>query len=85
MNKMSLTSSTRQYRKLNRTAKQAFFTARRRNGDVTRIAKMSDYSVSHVSNIMSGRRIVNQEVANAMYMVSRRRMKNTERQLSNVA
>ena len=57
---MSLTPSTRQYRQLNRTAKQAFFTARRRDGDVTRIAKMSDNSVIHVSNIMSGRRIVNQ-------------------------
>jgi hypothetical protein len=85
MNKMSTTSSTRPYRQLNKTAKQAFFTARRRDGDVARIAKMSDNSVSHVSNIMSGRRIVNQEVANAMYMVSRRRMKNTERQLSKVA
>jgi hypothetical protein len=85
MNKMSTTPSTRQYRQLNKTAKQAFFTARRRNGDVTRIAEMSNNSISHVSNIISGRRIVNQEVANAMYMVSRRRLKNTERQLSKVA
>jgi hypothetical protein len=85
MNKMSTTQTARQYRKLNKTAKHAFFTARRRNGDVTRVAEMSNQSVSHVSNIMSGRRSVNQEVANAMYMVSRRRLKNTERQLSKVA
>ena len=78
MNKMSTTPSTRQYRKLNKTAKQAFFTARRRNGDVTRIAEMSNQSVSHVSNIMSGRRSVNQEVANAMYMLTRRRTKSSE-------
>ncbi len=82
---MSTTQTTRQYRQLNKTAKQAFFTARRRNGDVTKVAKMSNQSISHVSNIMSGRRSVNQEVANAMYMVSRRRLKNTERQLSKVA
>jgi hypothetical protein len=75
MNKMSMTPSTRQYRKLNKTAKQSFFTARRRDGDVNRIAEVTGYSVSHVSNIINGRRSVNQDVANAMYSMSRRRMK----------
>jgi plasmid maintenance system antidote protein VapI len=62
-------------RKLNRTAKLAFYCARQRKGDTTRLAEMTGYSVSHVSNIINGRRSVNQDVANAMYDMSRRRMK----------
>jgi transcriptional regulator with XRE-family HTH domain len=62
-------------RKLNRTAKLAFYNARQRKGDTTRLAEMTGYSVSHVSNIINGRRSVNQDVANAMYDMSRRRMK----------
>ena len=62
-------------RKLNRTAKLTFYNARQRQGDVTRLAETTGYSVSHVSNIINGRRSVNQDVANAMYNMSRRRMK----------
>ena len=62
-------------RKLNRTAKLAFYNARQRKGDTTRLAETTGYSVSHVSNIINGRRSVNSEVANAMYSMSRRRMK----------
>jgi hypothetical protein len=62
-------------RKLNRTAKLAFYNARQRKGDTTRLAEMTGYSVSHVSNIINGHRSVNQDVANAMYSMSRRRMK----------
>ena len=62
-------------RKLNRTAKLAFYNARQRKGDTTRLAEATGYSVSHVSNIINGRRSVNQDVANAMYNMSRRRMK----------
>ena len=62
-------------RKLNRTAKLAFYNARQRQGDVTRLAETTGYSVSHVSNIINGRRSVNSEVANAMYSMSRRRVK----------
>ena len=62
-------------RKLNRTAKLAFYNARQRKGDTTRLAEMTGYSISHVSNIINGRRSVNQDVANAMYSMSRRRMK----------
>jgi transcriptional regulator with XRE-family HTH domain len=62
-------------RKLNRTAKLAFYNARQRKGDTTRLAEMTGYSVSHISNIINGRRSVNQDVANAMYSMSRRRMK----------
>jgi hypothetical protein len=61
---------------LNRTAKLAFFTHRQRTGDVTRIADETGYSVSHVSNMINGVRRVNDTVANAMYMLTRRRQKN---------
>jgi len=62
-------------RKLNRTAKLAFYNARQRKGDTTRLAETTGYSVSHVSNIINGRRSPNSEVANAMYSMSRRRVK----------
>lgn len=63
--------------KLNRTAKQAFFTARKRSGDVSRISEMTGYSSSHVTSIMNGNRNVNDTVANAMYSISARRQKNS--------
>ena len=63
---------------LNRTAKLSFFKSRRRMGDLTRISDETGYSVSHLSNIVHGRRRVNNTIANAMYMISRRRMKNEE-------
>ena len=63
--------------KLNRTAKQAFFTARKRSGDASRISEMTGYSTSHVTSIMNGNRNVNDAVANAMYSISARRQKNS--------
>ena len=63
---------------LNRTAKLAFYKARQRQGDTTRLAEETGYSVSHVSNVTNGRRRVNNTIANAMYMVTRRRQKNAE-------
>jgi hypothetical protein len=63
---------------LNRTAKLSFFNNRKRNGDVTRIADETGYSVSHISNMISGTRRVTDEVANAMYNLTRRRIKNSE-------
>ena len=65
-------------RKLNRTAKLAFYNARQRKGDTARLAEVTGYSTSHVSNIINGNRSVNQDVANAMYNMSRRRMKTIE-------
>ena len=69
-------------RKLNRTAKQAFFSARQRQGDATRLAEATGYSVSHVNNVIAGRRNVPQILANEMYNISRRRMTNRERILA---
>jgi hypothetical protein len=63
---------------LNRTAKLSFFTHRQRTGDLTRLSEETGYSVSHLSNITSLRRRVTDEIANAMYMLTRRRVKNTE-------
>jgi hypothetical protein len=64
--------------KMNRTAKLAFYKARQRQGDTTRLAEETGYSVSHVSNVTSGTRRVNNTIANAMYMLTRRRVKNSE-------
>ena len=63
---------------LNRTAKLSFFTHRQKQGDLTRLSEETDYSVSHLSNITNGRRRVNDTIANAMYMLTRRRVKYTE-------
>jgi hypothetical protein len=65
-------------KKLNRTAKQAFFSARQRQGDAARLSEATGYSVSHVNNVISGRRNVPQILANEMYKISRRRLKNSE-------
>ena len=63
---------------LNRTAKLSFFKHRQRTGDLTRLSDETGYSVSHLSNVTNGNRRVNDTIANAMYMVARRRMKNSE-------
>jgi len=63
---------------LNRTAKLSFFTHRQKQGDLTKLSETTDYSVSHLSNITNGRRRVNDTIANAMYMLTRRRTKNAE-------
>ena len=63
---------------LNRTAKLSFFTHRQKTGDLTRLSEETGYSVSHLSNITALRRRVTDEIANAMYMLTRRRAKNSE-------
>jgi hypothetical protein len=63
---------------LNRTAKLSFFTHRQKNGDLTRLSDETGYSVSHLSDVVNRRRKVNNTIANAMYMVARRRQKNAE-------
>jgi len=63
---------------LNRTAKLSFFKNRQRSGDVAKIADTTGYSERMVYYILRGERRVNQIVANAMYNLTRRRMRNTE-------
>jgi hypothetical protein len=60
-------------RKMNSNAILSFFNARKRRGDITRISNKTGYSLSHVSNVVSGRRSVNENLADAMYYISRRR------------
>ena len=62
---------------LNRTAKLSFFKNRQRNGDVTKIADTTGYSERMIYYILAGERRVNQIVANAMYNLTRRHLKNT--------
>jgi len=69
-------------RKLNRTAKLSFFTARKRQGDATRIAENTGYSLSHVVNVINGNHTVSQTMANEMYNISRHRVKNSEKEMA---
>ena len=46
--------------------------------DVTKVAETVGYSTSHVSNTISGTRRINNTIANAMYSLTRRRIKNSE-------
>jgi len=64
-------------KRMNRTAVLSFYNARKRNGDATRLSEMTGLSTSHISNVTSGRRSVNIELADAMYSISRRRIKET--------
>ena len=68
--------------RLNPTAKLAFYNARKRSGDTQRIAEMTGYSTSHISGITNGTRSINENVATAMYSITRRRQKNSERQMA---
>ena len=74
---MSYQTNTRA-NNLNRTAKLAFFKARQRRGDVARVAEDSGYTTRMVYYTLSGERRVNDDIANAMYNLTRRRVKNSE-------
>ncbi len=63
---------------LNRTAKLSFFTHRQRTGDVARLANETGYSERMIYYVVRGERRVNQTIANAMYNLTRRRMKNED-------
>jgi len=62
-------------RRMNRTAILSFYSKRTRRGDIQRIAAETGYSESHISNVKAGRRRINNEIANAMYYISRRRVR----------
>ena len=64
--------------RLNKTAKLAFYTARKRKGDSTRLAETTGLTTRYVNYVVRGERGVNDTLANAMYKMSRRRVKNTE-------
>jgi hypothetical protein len=64
--------------RMNKTAKLAFYTARKRSGDTKRLAEATGYTTRFVNYVLSGERNVNDELANEMYKISYRRVKNSE-------
>ena len=64
--------------RLNKTAKLAFYTARKREGDTTRLAETTGFTTRYVNYVLRGERGVNNTLANAMYNLSRRRVRNSE-------
>jgi hypothetical protein len=64
--------------RLNKTAKLAFYTARNRQGDTARLAEATGFTTRFVNYVLAGERNVNDTLANAMYNISRRRVKNSE-------
>jgi hypothetical protein len=64
--------------KLNKTAKLAFYTARKRQGDTARLAENTGYTTRFVNYVLAGERSVNDVLADAMYNLTRRRLKNSE-------
>jgi hypothetical protein len=64
--------------KMNRTAKLAHYSARKRKHDTSYLSETTGYSVSHISNVLAGRRSVSESLANEMYKLSCRRQKNSE-------
>jgi len=64
--------------RLNKTAKLAFYTARKRKGDTPRLAETTGLTTRYVNYVLRGERGVNDTLANAMYTMARRRTKTTE-------
>ena len=64
--------------KLNKTATLAYYTARKQQGDVETISRLTNYSPSHITNILSGRRSISQNVANVLFTLSKSRKKNSQ-------
>jgi hypothetical protein len=62
-------------RRMNNTAILMFYNARSRRGDNQRLAERTGYSESHISNVRTGRRSINDTIANAMYYISRNRVR----------
>lgn len=60
-----------------RLIKQTKINARKRRGDVTNVAYMTDYSPSYVSRVLNGSRF-NQMILNTAYRMVYRRKKNSE-------
>jgi hypothetical protein len=63
---------------MNKTAKLAFYNARKRDGDTTRLAEETGYTTRFINYVKAGERSVNDAIANAMYNLARRRTKTNE-------
>ena len=64
------------YKKLSYAQKLAIINRRQRNGDVTEVAKRTDYSTTHVSDVLSGKEF-NLRILNAAYDLLRGRKENS--------
>jgi hypothetical protein len=62
-------------KRMNKTAILAFYKKRELRGDNARLSDETGYSESHISNVKAGRRRITNELANAMYYISRRRVR----------
>lgn len=63
---------------LSSTQKLKFFKARQREGDKNRLVEETGYTTRFINYVLKGERNVNDFLANIMYNISRRRMKNSE-------
>ena len=62
--------------KMSNSQKMAYFTSRRQQGDLKIISENTGYSLSHISNVLAGRKTANKEIANGMYNISQGRKRN---------
>ena len=63
---------------MNKTEKLAFYNARNREGDTSRLAEETGFTTRFVNYVKRGERSVNDTLANAMYNLARRRTKTNE-------
>ena len=66
------------YRKLTYLQKVSIINRKLRMGDITRVSENTNYSLSHVSNVLNGRD-VNMRIVNDAYNMVRDRMSNPEK------
>jgi hypothetical protein len=59
--------------RLNKDQKLDFYKSRRRQGDTARLAESTKYTTRFINYVLKGDRSVNDELANEMYNISRRR------------
>jgi hypothetical protein len=52
--------------------------ARERKGDTAKLAEVTGFTTRFINYVKAGERTVNDTVANAMYSLSRRRVKNSQ-------
>lgn len=64
--------------KLNKTAKLAFYNARKQDGDTQKLAAKTGFTTRFINYVLRGERSVNNELANAMYSISRSRETNSQ-------
>mgnify|MGYP000488300361 FL=1 len=64
------------YKKLSYTQKLAIVNSRQRRGDVAEIAYRTDYSTTHVSDVLNGKEF-NDQIMNAAYDLLRKRKANS--------